>query len=78
MTQERDQARRRTAALGFFAGIAVALALPGPRAKIELTTAGISVFVESGSVRFRTGVIDSAQAVAKPIAVIVRRGLLGE
>jgi hypothetical protein len=52
--------------LSVLAVIAAAIALPamlapGPKAKIELTTAQMTVLLETGPVRFRTFVSDSAQ-----------------
>lgn len=60
---DRDiRANRRHALTVIAAAVALpAMLAPGPKAKIELTTARVSLLLETGPVRFRTFVSDTAQ-----------------
>lgn len=60
--------------LSVLAVIAAAVALPamlapGPKAKVELTTARVSLLLETGPVRFRTFVSDSAQPAGLTLSI---------
>ncbi|UVO50224.1 hypothetical protein M0208_06695 [Sphingomonas sp. SUN019] len=68
---DRDiRASRRTALAVIAAAIALtAMLSPGPKAKVELTTARISVLLETGPVRFRTFVSDNAQPAGLTLSI---------